>query len=325
MTRTVNATGYMYPLQIYDSNNQLLVSFEAISNDKNGRERFVVGVIVPERSVFKYRIASSVDTKWTQVKYKDNDWNEGMKGAFGSYNPTTQSVFIRKQFTVRDVSSYAQVSMDIEVSDYAIVYLNGMEIRRCFNSALSRKRILLDASLLQKGKNQLAIELHGSGSTREIQFDMKVHLITSQCLKPSFKGTPSSDEKEVNPNHSPADAFEGDNFYWESTMLSVTLQYSLSDSIFAMPRMIRLSTPEMTTGHPIDFSVYGVVLDKETNMTVVKDEIASVHSKAFMWHKDKEDVALYPRRPTNAIHIHFRDSRNHTVVRVGGISFKECQ
>ena len=81
----------------------------------------------------------------------------------------------------------------------------------------------------------------------------------------------------------------------------------------------------MNTGHPIDFSVYGVVFDKETNMTVVKDENASVHSKAFMWHKDKEDVALYPRRPTNAIHIHLRDSRNHTVVRVGGISFKECQ
>ena len=54
MTRTVNATGYMYPLQIYDSNNQLLESFEAISNDKNGCERFVVGDIVPERSVFKY-------------------------------------------------------------------------------------------------------------------------------------------------------------------------------------------------------------------------------------------------------------------------------
>ena len=313
------------PLLLKDKNGFIYESFDPVSTDVNHRERFAVGDIVPYGSTMRFLVASSVESKWREQKYKDSKWSEGHAGSFGTFDPRTQSVYFRKQFTVASPSSYSQLLIEMKVEDYAIVYLNNAEVRRFSEQGTAYSYLLLDASLLKKGVNQIAIELHSEKqAVTTVQFDMRAHLITSQCIKPELEGRAYSDEKDPDPSDPPINAF-GDSYSFWRTVPKVNLWYELANDTYVMPSKMKMTTPSYTDGHPTKFTVYGIVKDYKLNQTVYEDEIAVVDSTAFLWKQDQEEVTLNPKRPYNGFRIHFEDSLNHTVLRVSGIEFIECQ
>lgn len=313
------------PLLLRDENGFIYESFDPVSTDVNGRERFAVGDIIPYGSAMRFLVASSVESKWREQRYKDSKWNEARAGAFGTFDPRTQNVYFRKQFTVASPSSYAQFLIEMKMEDYAIVYLNNVEVRRFSEQGTTLSHLLLDASLLKKGVNQIAIELHSDKqAVTAIQFDMRAHLITSQCILPELEGRAYSDEKDPDPSSPPSNAFGNDYSFWKTSPI-VNLWYELANDTYIMPSKMKIATPSYTDGHPTKFTVYGIVKDHILNQTVYEDAIAVVDSTSFLWKVDQEEVLLNPKRPYNGFRIFFEDSLNHTVLRVAGIEFRECQ
>ena len=313
------------PLLLRDANGLIYESFDPVSTDVNNRERFAVGDIVPFGSAMRFLVASSADAKWREQRYKDNKWNEGHAGSFGTFNPRTQNVYFRKQFTVASPGSYSQLLIEMKMEDYAIMYLNNVEVRRFSEQGARYAYLLLDASLLKKGVNQIAVELHGNKQeVTAVEFDMRAHLITSQCMIPELEGRAYSDEKDPDPSNPPLNAFGNSYSFWRSVP-KVNLWYELANDTYIMPSKMKMTTPSYTDGHPTKFTVYGIVRDYKLNQTVYEDELASVDSTAFLWKVDREDVLLNPKRPYNGFRIYFEDTLNHTVLRVSGIEFLECQ
>ena len=136
---------------------------------------------------------------WNTVTYDDSDWSVG-PGGFGygdnddgtTVDNGTISVFMRRTFTITELTKLNTAILHADYDDGFVAYLNGVEVFRSFNLAdeddtvpydattnidheaqlytgLVPEAYVLDsidiAELLSVGDNMLAIQVHNVGQT----------------------------------------------------------------------------------------------------------------------------------------------------------------
>lgn len=193
-----NLTKWTFPTVTIPANSYLLVfaSGKNLYEYSNGDTVFY-NPLVNATDEFSYAIGSSAISKnWYKADYDDSKWSVG-KGGFGynsSYAATevpsgTISVFVRKKFTVNNLSSISQLFLDLDYDDGFVVYINGHEVVRenlgsagdvtpydattpdYVNSLLANGSTLAHYDLsehidcLAEGENILAIQIHNISET----------------------------------------------------------------------------------------------------------------------------------------------------------------
>lgn len=321
-------------------------SFPTVLKQSSQVERFMVGDLIPLKSTMRFLSAASVDRRWTAVLFNDKRWEEKRAGEWGSFDPTHRTVFFRSRFTVSQPSKYALLLLEMHLRNHAEVYLNGQLIRTYSQLVeepgqnSTSTRMIASTSCLQKGTNILAIKLQARFSSESslgwmameeeeeiIQFDLRLHLSTSMCLRPDIHGVAFDDQKDPDPSYPPSQAF-GDNYsWWKGKQLPVNLHFLPDNDLFMQPSFMRIATSSYEDSTPTSFRVYGQVIDHSSNHSIVveEEEIGAVNQASFLFKRDYELVPLQASKPFNGFRIEFLDTYNHTIVRAGYIVFFPCQ
>lgn len=152
--------------------------------------------VVQDEDLWKYHVGlSSPTADWKNPDFNDDGWFEG-QGGFGYSDgddntivPTTIALYIRRTFTIEDLSKIESAVLDVDYDDGFVAYLNGVEIARAniegnppgyltttiveheaqiYNGG-SPDRFNISGTmlfdLLQQGENVLAVQAHNVGST----------------------------------------------------------------------------------------------------------------------------------------------------------------
>jgi hypothetical protein len=138
--------------------------------------------------------------KWTELDFDDSGWFERrldlgwVEPAHAtSHGVSTMTTYFRHAFEVEDPDFFRNLLARIKRSDGAIVYLNGREVyranipdgrvsdrtpARAIASGIERNVYYpgkLDRSLLRKGRNVLAVEIHRAEKIRDtLTFDLEL-------------------------------------------------------------------------------------------------------------------------------------------------------
>ena len=159
----------------------------------SGKDRTAFGsartIIAPEDQ-FKYLVpTSSVNPNWRNLGFNDSNWDSGSAG-FGYADGDDETivpsgstaVFVRKSFSIEDISTVEALLLDIDYDDAFVAFLNGIEIARAnitgafpaFNALAitDREAAIYQGglpvrfevtdleSILQAGENILSIQVH---------------------------------------------------------------------------------------------------------------------------------------------------------------------
>ena len=123
---------------------------------------------------------------WYQPNFDDSAWKTGA-GGFGyadgddaTITNVVNSIYLRKKFTINDISIIEQLLLDVDYDDAFVLYLNGIEVARStnitanpplYNSALTTdheaqlyqgywpERFNLKTSALKQGENTIAVQI----------------------------------------------------------------------------------------------------------------------------------------------------------------------
>lgn len=163
----------------------------------SGKDRYrqsVPRTFITQGDQFRYLVPSQpVSSAWTNPGFNDSNWLLGNSG-FG-YNDGddatevpggTSSVFVRKRFTVMDVSAVESLLLDMDYDDAFVAYLNGVEIARAninginppydavsltdreaeiYTNGLPERFVFDDPQeFLRNGENVLCVQVHNISS-----------------------------------------------------------------------------------------------------------------------------------------------------------------
>ncbi len=173
--------------------NNRFTAFNKIQAEKmqeNGLESIPTGkeeVLIDKGAVWEYYV-STIDNPtvgWNDVGFSGN-WQTG-KAGFGDrsdvasvgthWSGDKKWIFIRKTFTVNDVSQYAGAAIKLTTlyDDSPIIYLNGEEVFSAEGKWVDKYTdITLDGDLLQNGENVLAISINQHSGGRYIDCALSV-------------------------------------------------------------------------------------------------------------------------------------------------------
>ncbi len=167
--------------------------------------------LIDSGSVWKYHDkGTDLGTAWRAIAFDDKTWAAGpaelgygdLKDGKGevtvvSFGPDSQKkypcLYLRHAFTVGDPALVATLSLEVIRDDGCVVYLNGTEVGRSnmpsgtvsygtyASSAVGSSDetrwfpLSVKPSLLQKGTNVIAVELHQANATSsDLSFDLKL-------------------------------------------------------------------------------------------------------------------------------------------------------
>jgi hypothetical protein len=167
--------------------------------------------LVPAGSAWKYSDSGAdLGTAWRQVTYSDTAWasgaaelgygdgDEATTVSFGS-NASAKYIttYFRGSFTVADPAAFSSLKIRLLRDDGAVVYLNGVEVRRdnlptgsitaatLASTALGAPaedtfyETTIPVAGLVAGTNVLAVEIHQSGGTSsDVSFDLELIGVT---------------------------------------------------------------------------------------------------------------------------------------------------
>jgi hypothetical protein len=160
------------------------------ASSKNRKEIKYSRTLINQGDEFKYLIPTSEpNSNWNTSSFDDSNWSSGISG-FG-YNDGddatiipngTQSIYLRKAFTINNLSSISSLILDLDYDDAFVVYINGNEVARAniigtppaYNSGTitdheaqiytggKPERFLITdfSSYLNEGENILSIQAH---------------------------------------------------------------------------------------------------------------------------------------------------------------------
>ncbi len=153
--------------------------------------------IVLAENTWKYFLGnSSPGSDWNSSTFNDQSWNSGQGGfGYGDNDDNTQvpvnliSIYLRKVFTINDLSEITHLLFHADYDDGFVAYLNGIEIMRSnnFNTYFPNHNTTTNSDheavlysggipeskffskedigdLLVQGDNLLAIQVHNAGS-----------------------------------------------------------------------------------------------------------------------------------------------------------------
>lgn len=201
----ISNSGVVIRPKLYD--NQVILTAK-LSHTVNGVETsvykdFILKVLasepnpthwesmVLESDTWKYLPATSEPSNlWLQPSFDDSSWSSGAGGiGFADGDDKTvigacNSLYLRKQITVPDISKIEDLVLDIDYDDAFVLYINGIERARstnittaipAYNAALttdheakmysggSPERFFLKSSFLQSGVNTIAVHILNIG------------------------------------------------------------------------------------------------------------------------------------------------------------------
>ena len=327
MLKTVGSDTWDAPINLLDPQGVKLEEFQKTESGEFQRERFMVGDAIPRGSSMKYLVTEKVGKKWNTAKFKDNGWSEGSAGKWGSLMEG-KSAYFRKAFQVSRGDAYSLIQIAVTAAEKTVIFLNAQEVATVSETTEEPMIISIPAVYLVDGWNVLAAQQSLRGESlgspiafSTIVFDVSLHLSTSRCLSPNFRGEVTADTAE-DKSHPPADAF-GTTNYWR-TSLPATVTLVSRPERYLMPRTMSFAKAPSTDSTPTELRVVGLVMDHRSNATR-EEEIAHVRSPFFLHKRSSETILLQPTRPYNGFRVQFVDSMNHTAMAVNGIAFTSCQ
>ena len=187
------------------------------ASDKDRAGSGTYKTLVTKGDAFRYIIPSSnPSNSWINQGFNDSSWQQGV-GGFGYKNngvinnitttvPSgTNSVYVRKSFTVNDLAIMDQLLLDIDYDDGFVAYINGVEVARAnmvdqrpnYNAVTTTWRENTDfptgsrqfpindfQNFLINGENTLSIQIHNVSSTSS-------DLVLIPFLSAFYQGTTS--------------------------------------------------------------------------------------------------------------------------------------
>ncbi|NLT04280.1 MAG: T9SS type A sorting domain-containing protein [Bacteroidales bacterium] len=196
LPEVVATDGTVNRLEVYDK-DVLLTATITITGGITVKKMFAVIVLakaakqwrslVLESDTFSYLAAKSEPpADWYQPTFNASTWLKGM-GGFGYADnddntvvSVCNSIYLRRQFTVNDVSELDRLVLDIDYDDAYVVYLNGQPVANSnnisgpyqpYNGRVSTdreaqlykggspERTVLNTSMLVNGTNTLAVHV----------------------------------------------------------------------------------------------------------------------------------------------------------------------
>ncbi len=146
--------------------------------------------IIDKGAVWKYIVPTTeLPTQWKQLGFNDASWSQGPSGfGYGDNDDVTVlenciSVFIRKTFSIADVSIISSAILHMDYDDGFVAYLNGVEIARAsiagnppsYNAGASGheanwyQKLPIESfpiaditDIIQNGENVLCIQIHNT-------------------------------------------------------------------------------------------------------------------------------------------------------------------
>jgi len=189
-----NPLKWIFPNMILSPKGHILV----FTSGKDRKDIFYWKNIIRQGDQWKYSTDNdTVQNSWISSEFDDSGWQSGPAGfGYGDQDDSSQldnvnSVFIRKTFSVEDVTKIRRLILHMDYDDGFIAFLNGIEIARAnigivgdrpaYNAVakISHEAVIYAggkpeafmienfSSLLRNGMNLLAIQVHntGTGST----------------------------------------------------------------------------------------------------------------------------------------------------------------
>lgn len=154
------------------------------------------GSLVLPQDTFSYWVGpNNPNANWRLNNFNDNTWQKGVAGfGYGDGDdvtilPNAQSVFIRKSFQITSLDSIGDAIFHLDFDDGFVAFLNGVEISRenmasalpnanefannlreatMYQGGLPKEFFIGETtlkSILQNGKNTLAIQVHNYNAT----------------------------------------------------------------------------------------------------------------------------------------------------------------
>ena len=185
---------WIFPPTTIASKGHILI----FTSGKDRKDIYYWKNIIQEGDLWKYSVDNdTVQNSWNGSDFDDSTWPQGPGGfGYGDNDDSTalnsvNSVFIRKAFSVDDVTKIRRLMLHMDYDDGFVAYLNGVEIARANIGTAGDRPVFSDvakssheavmysggkpeafmigniASLLHNGSNLIAIQIHntGSGST----------------------------------------------------------------------------------------------------------------------------------------------------------------
>ncbi|MGB0929658.1 MAG: CotH kinase family protein [Chitinophagales bacterium] len=261
---------WTFPSKILTPNEHALVW-------ASGKNRSIVGshrTFISQGDVFRYKIPTTeLSPQWTAVGFFDLTWEQGISGfGYGDNDDATllpqgtQSVFLRKNFTLSNTEDIQFLILNIDYDDAFVAYINGKEIARAnifgtppsFNAIAQEAheaqmyvggtldRFVIDnpSELLKSGENVLSIQAHNASPTSS-DFTL-IPFLTMLYSKPSNEG------KEPPSILSFARATLHTNF--KISAQGETLYLFDSDKNLVDSIVVKNLPPDVSYGLPIDTS-----------------------------------------------------------------------
>ena len=201
--------GFVNPINVQA--NRTNVDFEAaLPGD------LITQTLVPLRSQWQYNDRGVLQSGWTQSAFIDATWSQG-RGPFGygdsgltttiDFGPNANAKHIttwfRHRFEVPDPASLVGVTLGVIRDDGAVVYLNGREVFRSNmpEGAIQARTLAsstvggadelrlfdtdIDAGLLLRGSNLLAVEVHqAEANSSDLRFDLQMTAVVRPAIEP---------------------------------------------------------------------------------------------------------------------------------------------
>ena len=311
-----------YTLNFMEENGDFMESFIRNRGLETDVHRITLGNAVPFGSSFRFLIADHVDAKWTQRKFNDRKWNEGVSGHWGSFS--SPSAFFRKQFSVKDLSFQSVVQVATKAVGDVTLYVNGAYLRRYMNVNATRVHTTIPTSFLSKGDNIICAEVHGANA-ETIVFDLSVHLSRSWLLHRPQKGIASDSPKQESSSYSAQYAFEKKKFSsdtWKSVSIPVNLTFLFTDLHRSWIDRIHFYVSNRDKA-PTDFDIDGLITVKEGNETVIKevDTLGRIVNPSFGFTHRYYEFDFTPKRFYDGFRFRFNKGYANDSIAVNFISF----
>ena len=125
---------WTFPDITIDADEYLLIW----ASDKDRSGITYARTLINEGDSFRYEIPNqNTDENWMSSNFDDDEWSSGVSGfgyADGDDNTYiaagTIAVYLRKSFSLQDVSEISSLILDVDYDDGFVAYINGVEVAR---------------------------------------------------------------------------------------------------------------------------------------------------------------------------------------------------
>ena len=255
--------------------------------------------------------------KWNCVSTRDKRWPSVILPSV-AFQGKRMTEYLRWTFSLEEEDSLPLFSLQLRTTGGMVVYVNGHFILRVNLPETSTAEtpawtvedwrewhtVGVSSSLLQKGTNLLAVELHRRSDENTAEFDARSRLFTGDAFVVSSDGFASDNQSIV---YEPASyAFDDDDTTcWKCKEIPAVIRYSFPEGVSLQANRAVLRADETHRYHPISFAFFGVFNEtvEENGRFVTKEQ--RIMLRRFY------DASLF-REPFETVSVKLPTSRGYS-------------